>query len=60
MLRFYGVKWVGITEPSFPGAPSGYCLWVKIKNLPFGQYWFQIRQVKFEEGEIFLRLKSIR
>lgn len=60
MLKFYGVKWVGVTDPDFPGAPAGHCLWVKIKNLPFGQYWFQIRQVKFEDGEVLLRLKSIR
>ena len=39
---------------------NGYCLWVKLEELPFGKHWFQVRSVKFKENEIYLQLKYLR
>ncbi|GLH05449.1 Uncharacterized protein GBIM_11048 [Gryllus bimaculatus] len=61
--QFYpsDVIWTGITGPEMVGAPAGYSLWVKLNNIPFGHYWFQIREVKFIENlEICVRLKCLR
>ena len=47
--------------PDLVGTPAGHALWVKLSDIAFGQYWFQIKQVKFVEGkEFYLRLKCIR
>lgn len=55
------VVWTGITGPEMTGAPAGCCLWVKLNSIPFGHYWFQIREVKFIENmEICVRLKCLR
>lgn len=53
------VQWIGITDGASIGY-SGVCLWTEIDNQPFGAYWFQIRSIKFRDGEIILTLKSIR
>lgn len=53
--------WIGITGPELVGAPAGQALWLKLNDLAFGQYWFQIKQVKYVEGkELYLRLKCVR
>lgn len=52
--------WVGITGPDCVGAPAECAVWVKLHNLAFGHYWFQIRQVKFVDNEMILRLKCAR
>lgn len=53
------IQWIGITDGASIGY-SGMCLWTEIDNQPFGAYWFQIRSIKFRDGEIMLTLKSIR
>lgn len=61
MSCFGGNKWCGITSPDTIGAPAaGYCLWTKLQNVPFGFYWFKIRQICFEEREIIVLLKIVR
>lgn len=53
--------WVGITGPDCAGAPAGYAVWVRLHNLAFGRYWFQIKKVKFvDDREMILHLKCIR
>ncbi|XP_069695995.1 uncharacterized protein [Periplaneta americana] len=60
-FKKFSEKWIGITGPDFVGAPAGHALWVKLHNLPFGHYWFQIKQVKFvEDIEMIVRLKCVR
>lgn len=56
---FPNVQWIGITDGASIGY-SGTCLWIEIDNQPFGAYWFQIRSIKFRDGEIILTLKCIR
>ncbi|XP_021933071.1 uncharacterized protein LOC110836299 isoform X2 [Zootermopsis nevadensis] len=61
--KFYKFSkvWVGITGPDFIGAPLQHALWVKLQNLAFGHYWFQIRRVKFVEGrEMIIHLNCLR
>ncbi|XP_026318943.1 uncharacterized protein LOC113229528 [Hyposmocoma kahamanoa] len=53
------IQWIGITDGASIGY-SGICLWTEIDNQPFGAYWFQIRSIKFRDGEIILTLKCIR
>ncbi|XP_068086193.1 uncharacterized protein [Anabrus simplex] len=53
--------WIGITGPFMIGAPAAPCVWVKLQNMAFGYYWFQIKQVKFcDNREVCLRLKCVR
>lgn len=49
-----------ISGPDCVGAPAGCAVWVRLQNLAFGHYWFQIKQVKFVDNEMILRLKCIR
>jgi hypothetical protein len=43
------------------GAPAGHAVWVKLHNLAFGHYWFQIKKVKFDDdNEMILHLKCVR
>lgn len=57
----FSEMWVGITGPDCVGAPAGYAVWVKLHNLAFGRYWFQIKKVKFvDDREMILHLKCIR
>lgn len=53
--------WLGVTNASEPEAPIGHCIWTDVgSDLPFGQYWFQVRRVAFHNKEIFLKLKCLR
>ncbi|XP_034253047.1 uncharacterized protein LOC117652328 isoform X2 [Thrips palmi] len=62
LISFYrGGKWLGITSPDTIGAPAaGHCLWTKLQDVAFGFYWFQIRQIRFEDNAVEVRLKVIR
>ncbi|KAJ1532390.1 hypothetical protein ONE63_000990 [Megalurothrips usitatus] len=62
LSSFYGAgKWIGITSPDLIGVPAaGHCLWTKLRDVAFGFFWFQIRQICIEEREVFVRLKVIR
>lgn len=53
--------WIGITDTEPLGIhTSGVCLWTEIENQPFGAFWFQIKSVKFRDGEVLVTLKCIR
>lgn len=60
-IRFYNPEsWIGITDSKMVGTPAGHCLWTEIEELPFGQYWFQIKSIKFRNNEVLLKIKSVR
>lgn len=56
--------WVGFTGPDVVGAPAGHCIWATIKatepSVTFGQYWFQIKTIRFKDREIEIQLKILR
>ncbi|XP_075226186.1 uncharacterized protein LOC142327243 [Lycorma delicatula] len=61
LREFYGdKKWIGITGPNTIGAPEGFCLWLKKWNEPLGEHEFYIKNVEFEENEIYVSVKSIK
>lgn len=50
-----------VSGPETIGAPAaGHCLWTKLQDVAFGFYWFQIRQIRFEDSAVEVRLKVIR
>lgn len=51
--------WVGISLPETIGAPAGLCIWTEIDNLAFGEYWFQIRSIRFKTNEVIIKLKAL-
>lgn len=60
-IGFYNPElWIGITDAKMIGTPAGHCLWTELEELPFGQYWFQIKSIKFRQNEVCLKIKSIR
>lgn len=60
-IGFYNPDaWIGITDSKMVGTPAGHCLWTEIDELPFGQYWFQIKSIKFRDNEVYLKIKSVR
>ncbi|KNC29828.1 hypothetical protein FF38_01500 [Lucilia cuprina] len=48
----------GITKPQ-PAALETH-LWVEMKELAFGQYWFSIKSIRFRDNEIILKLKEVQ
>lgn len=55
------ISWIGITGPDTVGAPNGYAVWVKLHEMPFGKYWFQIKNIKISQScEIVISLKRVR
>lgn len=58
--------WIGYTNPNMIGSPlMGHCIWTTFDNdnndiLPFGQYWFQIKSIKFTDQSIEIELKTLR
>lgn len=52
--------WIGITEPTFVGAPNGYSFWTEIHNNTFGKYWFKIKHVRFRRKEVIVKLQTVR
>lgn len=60
-IGFYNPEsWIGITDSKMVGTPAGHCLWTELEELPFGQYWFQIKSIKFRHNEVYLKIKSVR
>lgn len=43
--------WIGI---------ENFIIWTEIKELAFGEYWFQVKSIKFRNNEITLKLKMLR
>ncbi|XP_049846512.1 uncharacterized protein LOC126298951 [Schistocerca gregaria] len=55
------ISWIGITGPDVIGAPNGYAVWVKLHEMPFGKYWFQIKNIKISQScEVVVSLKRVR
>lgn len=54
------LKWVGITGPDKLDIYNTYYFWVNMNNLPFNNYWFQIKHVRLIENEVLIQLKCIR
>lgn len=57
--------WIGITSGQLTGIsnPSlalNTFLWVEMKDLAFGQYWFSIKSIRFRDNEIILKLKEVQ
>lgn len=56
--------WMGYTGDGLIGAPAGSCIWTEFGNepdtIPFGQYWFQVRTVRFRSNEVLIKLKMLR
>lgn len=52
--------WIGFTDSSVIGAPVAPCLWTKLEHIPFGEYWFQIKTIRFRDTEILIKLKMLR
>lgn len=56
--------WMGFTRPDVVGAPAGYCIWTKLdeseSTVPFGQYWFQVKAVRFKGDVIEIQLSILR
>uniref|UniRef100_A0A1Y1MGL8 Uncharacterized protein n=1 Tax=Photinus pyralis TaxID=7054 RepID=A0A1Y1MGL8_PHOPY len=57
---FYTDHWIGISDPSIIGTPSGYAIWTEAPAEIFGKYWYKIRKVQFRHKEVLLKLKIIR
>lgn len=58
-----GSLWIGYTHPEMIGAPCTQCIWTTLENeeaVPFGQYWFQIKSIKFADSSIEVQLKNLR
>lgn len=61
-------NWLGFTHPNTIGAPAAYCIWTTLdadaidtnSTIAFGEYWFQIRTIKFNEAQIEIQLKVLR
>lgn len=62
--------WYGFTEPQDLGAPATYCIWTtfdepngadpKTAAVVFGEYWFQIKSIRFGVNTIEIQLKVLR
>lgn len=57
--------WLGFTHPNTIGAPAAYCIWTTLDEdtdttVAFGEYWFQIRTIKFNNLQIEIQLKVLR
>lgn len=70
VLTFYQNRteniWMGFTSPRVIGAPAAYCIWTTLNNesgastIAFGEYWFQIKTIKFRNMEIEIQVKILR
>ncbi|KAJ6645512.1 hypothetical protein Bhyg_00718 [Pseudolycoriella hygida] len=52
--------WMGYTDSSMIGAPYGSCLWTELEGIPFGEYFFQIKSVRFRANEALIKLKVLK
>lgn len=52
--------WMGFTDSSMIGVPHGACIWTELEGLPFGEYWFQIKTVRFRNNEALIKLKMLK
>lgn len=52
--------WMGYTDSDMIGAPHGSCIWTELDGVPFGEYWFQIKTVRFRNSEAIIKLKMLK
>lgn len=52
--------WMGFTDSSMIGVPNGSCLWTELDGIPFGEYWFQIKTIRFRNNEAIIKLKILK
>lgn len=63
--------WLGFTHPNTIGAPAAYCIWTTLNGdsntttamdstNAFGEYWFQIKTIKFHDAHTEIQLKVLR
>lgn len=52
--------WMGFTDASMIGVPNGSCIWTELDGIPFGEYWFQIKTVRFRNNEALIKLKMLK
>lgn len=52
--------WMGYTDADMIGAPHGSCLWTELEGVPFGEYWFQIKTIRFRNSEAIVKLKMLK
>lgn len=61
---FYSHKqpeyWMGFTDASMIGVPHGHCIWTELDGIPFGEYWFQIKTIRFRDSEALIKLKMLK
>lgn len=51
---------IGFTDSSMIGCPHGSCIWTELDGIPFGEYWFQIKTVRFRNNEALIKLKMLK
>ncbi|XP_067620000.1 uncharacterized protein [Eurosta solidaginis] len=57
--------WIGITHGPYLGAiqnkyTSGTHIWLQLEDVAFGQYWFNVKSVRFRKNEVILKVKVVR
>lgn len=52
--------WMGYTDSDMIGVPHGSCIWTELDGVPFGEYWFQIKSVRFRNSEALIKLKMLK
>lgn len=60
--------WYGFTEPNDIGAPAAYCVWTSLEepnkvnqtSVVFGEYWFQIKGLRFGVNTVEIQLTILR
>ncbi|KAH8271171.1 hypothetical protein KR018_000781 [Drosophila ironensis] len=66
--RFVPNMWVGITSGGSFGnythtphpGQLDTCLWTELSDLPFGEYWFSVKSLRFRDQEVQLKIKMVR
>lgn len=54
------LAWIGITGPDIIGSPVGYNVWVELPIEVFGMYWFKVKNIEFNNDQVYLKLDPIR
>lgn len=57
--------WIGVTHGAFMEITSkkntlNTHIWVQLKEVAFGQYWFSIKSMRFRKNEVILKINVVR
>lgn len=55
--------WTGYTSTTLDGvlSPASHCIWTDLDaNIPFGNYWFQVKTIRFKDDETMIKVKMLR